>query len=87
MKNPPKWLKIFFAAFPFVSLFFFPWPMTLIASFAAGLVFPPLALIIGILVDVLYSPGTGWHLIGTFTGLIVTALAYGVRYFVRTRVM
>jgi hypothetical protein len=85
--NPPIWLKIFFGAFPFISLFFFPWPMTLIASFAAGLVFPPLALIVGILVDVLYSSGTSWHLIGTFSGLIVTALSYCVRYFVRTRVM
>lgn len=86
MRNPPKWIKIFFAAFPFVSLFFFPWPMTLIASFAAGLVFPPLALVVGVLVDVLYSPGTGWF-IGIIWGLVLCALSYAVRYFVRTRVM
>lgn len=86
MRNPPTSIKIFFAAFPFVSLFFFPWPMTLIASFAAGLVFPPLALIVGVLVDVIYSPGEGWF-IGTLWGIGLTAFSYGVRYFVRTRVM
>ncbi|MEA2701947.1 MAG: hypothetical protein QOE22_656 [Candidatus Parcubacteria bacterium] len=86
MTNPPKWLKIFFAIFPFVSLFFFPWPMTLVASFAAGLVFPPLALVVGILVDVLYSPGTGWF-IGATSGVILCALSYGVRHIVKTRIM
>lgn len=86
MTNPPKWLRIFFAIFPFVSLFFFPWTMTLIASFAAGLVFPPLALVVGVLVDVLYSPGEGW-LVGTLWGIGLMLAAYGVRYFVRTRIM
>ncbi|HEY4489578.1 MAG TPA: hypothetical protein VJA87_03830 [Candidatus Paceibacterota bacterium] len=86
MNLSPKWFKIFFAIFPFVSLFFFPWPMTLVASFAAGIVFPPLALIVGVLVDVLYSPGEGLF-VGTLWGAGLAALAYGVRYFVRTRIM
>jgi len=86
MRNTPKWIKIFFAIFPFVSLFFFPWPMTLITAFVAGIVFSPLALIAGVLVDVLYSPGEGLF-IGTLWGAGLTVLAYGVRYFVRTRIM
>lgn len=84
--NLPKSFRIFFAVFPFLSLFFFPWTMTLIASFAAGLVFPPLTLAIGILVDALYRPGTGWF-IGTTWGVVLMVAAYGVRYFVRTRIM
>lgn len=86
MRNPPQWLRVFFAVFPFISLFFLPWPMTLIAAFAAGLVFPPLAVIIGVLVDVLYHPGTGWY-VGTVSGLLLCGLSYAVRYISRTRIM
>ena len=86
MKKPPQSIRIFFAAFPFVSLFFFPWPMTLIASVASGLVFPPLPLIVGVLVDVLYYPGGGLP-VGTLWGLGIAAFAYIVRYIVRRRIM
>lgn len=86
MRHPPTWLRVFFGIFPFVSLFFFPWTLTLITAFAAGLVFPPLAAIVGVLIDVLYHPGSGWPL-GTLSGIALALLAYGVRHFVRTRVM
>ncbi|HEY0010794.1 MAG TPA: hypothetical protein VGB97_02670 [Candidatus Paceibacterota bacterium] len=60
--------------------------MTLIAAFAAGLVFPPLALVIGVLVDIFYHPGVGW-LVGTVSGAVLTCVAYGVRYVAKTRLL
>lgn len=86
MRRPPKALKVFFAAFPFFSLLFFPWHITLVTALAAGFVFPPLALIAGILVDVLYYPGASLPL-GTLAGAFLCAFSYGVRRFIETRIM
>lgn len=82
--SPP--LKFFFAGFPFFSLFFFPWPVTLIAAAASGLVFPPLAFFIGVFVDFLYFPGQTVPL-GTLTGAAIALGTYAVRYVLKTRIM
>ncbi|HEX8591174.1 MAG TPA: hypothetical protein VF696_00250 [Candidatus Paceibacterota bacterium] len=86
MKPVPKSLRIFFAIFPFFALIFFPWPMTLITAFVAGLVFPPLALVVGVLVDILYSPGSSWWE-GTTWGTGLMLASYLVRHVVKTRIM
>lgn len=78
-------VRIFLAALPFFAIFLFPWPLTLVTAFAAGLVFPPLPLIVGMLADVLYAPGGWWE--GTSWGVGLSLGAYAVRYVVRTRIM
>lgn len=80
-----KPVRIVVALLPFLALFLFPWPLTLVTAFAAGLVFPPVALLVGVLADVLYSPGGWWE--GTLWGAGIALLAYLVRYVVRTRIM
>ena len=86
MRPFPLWFRIVFAVLPFVSLVIFPWSLTLSLMFAAGLVYSPLALVAGILADVLYHPGTGlWE--ATVWGIGLMVLTYAVRYFVRRRVM
>ena len=86
MRQPPLWLRVLFVLAPFFALFLFPWPLTLGLSFLAGLIFPPIALIVGILTDVLYHPGSGWP-IGTSWGLILALIAYVVRHVMKTRIM
>lgn len=69
-----------------LSLFWFPWPVSLILLFLSGLVFPPAALALGVLADLLYYPGSGlpW---GTIWGLILALISAAVRHFVKTRIM
>ena len=71
---------------PFVSLFVFPWSLTRVFMLAAGLVYPPIALIVGALSDILYHPGFGWPM-GLVWGVVLAALAAIVRHVVKTRVM
>jgi hypothetical protein len=69
-----------------LSLFWLPWPLTVVLMFGAGYLYPPLALLIGIAADILYYPGHGYpH--GAITGAVVTALAVMLRTFVKTRIM
>jgi hypothetical protein len=86
MRELPQWLRLFCAALPFVSVFLFPWKLTALFMFLAGLVFPPIPAIVGVLSDVVYYPGFGLYE-GTLTGILLTILAYAVRYIVRTRIM
>jgi hypothetical protein len=70
-----------------LSPFFFPVPFTLILGFAAGLIFPPLVLLVGILIDTLfYVPSTGlpFGILFGFCGFVVT---FFVRRIVQTRIM
>jgi hypothetical protein len=81
----PFFFKLCIAILPFLSTFFFPYVFTFVLAFAAGLVFPPLALAAGILLDFLYYTG-GWPK-ATLIGLTIALVAWFVRYFVRTRIM
>ena len=82
----PRFVRLLITGFPFLSLVLFPWPLTVFLMFLAGLIFPPLALLAGILADILYYPGSGL-LKGTLTGLFVCVLTYAVRHLYRTRIM
>ena len=69
-----------------LSPFFFPWPYALVIGFVAALFFPPIALIVGVLIDALYFGGSGLPLF-TLYGIIGAAMAYFVHQFVKTRIM
>lgn len=86
MSKPPFGARLILAALPFAALFIFPWKLTLALSFIAGLVYPPIPLIVGALIDILYYPGAGW-LYGLTWGLILAILTYVVRYIAQTRIM
>ncbi|MDB4992215.1 MAG: hypothetical protein JWL75_460 [Parcubacteria group bacterium] len=69
-----------------LSLFWFPWPVTVALMFFSGLVFPPASLALGIAADLLYYPGTG-YLWGTLMGGMLAIVSALVRHFVKTRIM
>jgi hypothetical protein len=69
-----------------VSPFLFPSAITALLAFAAALIFPPLALLLGILMDLLYEPSNYWP-IASIVGAILCVLALLVRSFVKTRIM
>lgn len=69
-----------------VSPFFFPYPLTILLALAAAFVFPPSVIALGILIDLLYHP-VGYWPIASMIGVALCLLAFGVRYFVKTRIM
>ena len=72
----------------FLSAFLFPYPFTVLLSFGAALIFPPLGVVIGVLVDVLYfAPGVSAWPHAVLIGLLVSLIALVVRRFVRTRII
>ncbi len=69
-----------------LSVLWFPWALSVFLIFASGLIFPPLALFFGILVDTLYYPGQGYYF-ATLLGAFLMLITYLVRHFVKTRIM
>ncbi|MCI0597608.1 hypothetical protein L0Y34_00825 [Candidatus Parcubacteria bacterium] len=71
-----------------LSVFWFPYPMTLILSFAASFFFPPVAFVVGLLSDLVYFvPGAYPVPLGVSLGLGLSLLAFVMRNVVRTRIM
>lgn len=77
-----RWMVILAA---FVAPFFFPFPFTLLLAFLASLFVPPVALGVGVLVDLLYySSGLPT---GTVWGLGLFILGFFVRRFIKARII
>jgi hypothetical protein len=68
------------------SPFLFPSAVTAILAFAAALIFPPLAILLGILMDLLYEPANYWP-VASIVGVLLCVVAVIVRTFVKTRIM
>ena len=69
-----------------IAPFIFPSIITALLAFAAALIFPPLAIALGILTDLLYQPANYWPMASTI-GIFFCVLAVLVRSFVKTRIM
>lgn len=69
-----------------IAPFVFPSAVTAALAFAAALIFPPLAILIGMLMDLLYEPAGYWPL-ASMIGVLLCALALLVRSFVKARIM
>lgn len=78
--------KIALPLLAIVGVFTLPWKLTLLLSALAALYFPPTALLIGILADILYYPGTGLPTASLYGAGIALAAA-GVRWFAETRIL
>ncbi len=82
------WLTIVLVASAFVSLFFFPWPLTVLMGLGAGILVPLVPLALGLLADTLYwAPGVIGVPLYTIGGALLTVLAYLVRARLLTRIM
>lgn len=69
-----------------LSPFLFPWQAALLVVAAASFFLPPVALLAGVLTDALYWT-SGPFPYATLLGVLLTAVAYLVQHFVRTRIM
>lgn len=64
----------------FVSILYFPWPMTVLLALVSTAVEPLLPLVIGLFADTLYYvPSAHTAPFATLVGAIVTAVAFFVR--------
>ncbi len=69
-----------------VAPLYIPWYLAiLLAAFAAGFV-PPIAIVVGLIFDLLYYPGNGLPYF-TILGVLGAAIAFFVHRFVKTRIM
>lgn len=74
--------------FALISLFIFPWQVSLVAIFLAALSLPPAGLMLGLLADVVYFvPGAAFVPYFSLLGLVASVLAALVHRFVKTRIM
>lgn len=81
-------IRIVFSIVAFLSPFFFPFSLTLLLSFLAGLFLPVIPLIVGILVDLLYYvPDASLLPLGTLYGALLAVVSYVVRQFVKARII
>lgn len=69
-----------------LSPFLFPSIVTAVLAFCAALVFPPLPILIGMLMDLLYEPAGYWPM-ASIVGVILCIVALLVRSFVKARIM
>lgn len=71
-----------------ISLFIFPWQVSLAFMFAASLFLPPAGLALGIIADLIYFvPGAAFMPFFTLFGLVFFGIALLVHRFVKTRII
>lgn len=81
-------LRVLIPLASFVSLFVFPWPVSLFGIFATSLIVPPLGLALGIVADFLYFvPGATVVPYFSLFGLLSFVMALLVHRFVKTRII
>ena len=78
--------KILLALCACITPLFFPWQVVAVVAVVASWFLPLTALAVGLIEDLLYAPTTSSHH-ALFFGAGVMLVMFGVRYFVRTRIM
>lgn len=80
--------RIASSVFALISLFIFPWPVSLALIAAAAFLFPASGIALGVLADILYySPDVAFLPYFSIYGALLTGLSLLVRRFVKTRIM
>lgn len=81
-------LRLTALALAALSLFLFPWPVSLALMLLASLLFPPAGPLLGVLGDVLYfMPGSAPAPYFLLWGLVCFGIALLVQRFVKTRII
>ena len=78
-------LHVLLVLLALLAPFFVPWPFALVLGLIASYFVPPLAVVLGVLFEVLY--GVGGVPYAALIGAISCGLLYGVRHIVKTRIM
>lgn len=85
--EPMTWLSVALVVSACISLFFFPWPLTVLLTLGSGVLVPLVPLALGLLADALYwAPGAGMPFY-TLTGALITVLAFFVHARLWARIM
>ncbi len=79
-------MRIVIIALACIAPFVFPSQLTAALAFAAALIFPPLAIILGMLTDLSSEP-TGYLPLASIFGVVLCVAAVVVRSFVKARIM
>lgn len=79
-------IRILLFSLSVLSLFWFPYPYTLVLSFVASLYFPPAAFLIGIGADLLYLP-SGTFPLASAVGLGLSLFSVFVHRFTKARII
>ena len=81
-------IRILLPLVAFLSLFFFPYPLSALLILASAILLPVSGIAIGIAADILYfSPGAAFMPLWSLGGILATILALLVQRFVKTRIM
>lgn len=81
-------MRVFASALALISLFWFPWLVTLILMFVASFFFPFSGLIIGILADSVYGASiTSGIPYGTLAGILAFVCGVVFQRFGKARIM
>jgi hypothetical protein len=78
-------LKMLIFILSLLSLMWFPWPLTVLMMCLSGLAFPPFALFLGALAELMY--GVSGFPVAFTIGLSIMLVSYAVRVFVKTRII
>lgn len=71
--------------FALIAPFLFPWPFTVVLALSASYFFPPIALVVGAIAELMYGTGpVPYVFIGSGIAFLVMA---GVRRFVKARII
>jgi len=81
------WLSVGLVASTLLSLFFFPWPLTVVLALCAGWFAPLVPLALGVFADALYATPQSALPLYTLLGAALTALALFVRARLLARIM
>ena len=84
--TPLRALTIILSVLALVAPFFFPWPFALGVGILAAVFFPPIVILTGTLIDVLYF---STKVIPYFTilGFVLSLISYFVHQFIKTRII
>lgn len=81
-------IRIVLVVLSLFSPFFFPWPLTLLITLAAAFFVPCIALVVGVLIDVLYFvPGSALAPVASLLGLLGFVFMFFVHRFWKTRII
>lgn len=78
-------LRVLLVLLSLLAPFFVPWPFALLLGLIASYFVPPLAVVLGVLFEVLY--GAGGIPYAALIGAVSCAILYGVRHIVKARIM
>jgi hypothetical protein len=84
--TPLRVFTIILSALALLAPFFFPWPFALGIGILASIFFPPVVILTGTFIDVLYFSSKVFPYF-TILGFVLSLISYFVHHFIKTRII